>query len=167
MQVFRVSPDHDISARYLDNRRLSKQVLELYQILRVTLSLIGVLDTNTRYRHHPIVKHIYNDGRPYITDTYRLLDACDKEHQRRGGKRSPAFREDLDGLKRLIEHHAGDGLWHDGPLPPYYVYGDVRIEGDAAYLAYIELLNAKWLADTIAPRCGVNRKNIQDMKSES
>lgn len=158
MQIFRVSPDHTTSARYLDNRRLSKQVLELYQILRVNLSLVGVLDTNTRYQHHPIVKHVYNGGNPYITDTYRLLEACDLEHQRRGGKRSPAFREDLESLKRLIESHLDDDLWRHDPLPPLYVFGDDRVYGDAAYDLYVTLLYDKWTADTIAPRCGTGLK---------
>ncbi|MFC3420048.1 pyrimidine dimer DNA glycosylase/endonuclease V [Salinicoccus hispanicus] len=155
MQVFRVSPSHEVSARYLDNRRLSKQVLELYQILRVNLSLLELLDTNTRYRHHPIVNHIYNNGYPYITDTFRFLMACDEEHQRRGGKRSPQFREDLEALKQLIADHSHVGLWSDDPLPPFYVFGEDKIYGNAAYDLYVQLLNDKWKNDTIAPRCGV------------
>lgn len=155
MQIFRVSPDHDESARFLDNRRLSKQVLELYQIIRVNLSLIGVLDTNTRYRHHPIVKHVYNEGFPYITGTAALLFACDREHQRRGGKRSAAFREDLDALKELIESRSGEDIWSHDPLPPFYAYGDARIYGQEAYVSYRRLLFEKWQKDRIAPRCGI------------
>src|SRR5699024_5122931 len=162
MQIFRISPDHDISARFLDNRRLSKQVLELYQIIRVNLSLIGVLDTNTRYQHHPIVKHVYNSGAPYITDTVRLLHACDSEHQRRGGKRSAQFRVELDALKALVLNHAADDIWSHEPLPPFYAYGDARIYGDAAYGRYRELLCDKWRKDQIAPRCseGMMHKKI-------
>ncbi|WP_342388755.1 pyrimidine dimer DNA glycosylase/endonuclease V [Salinicoccus bachuensis] len=155
MQIFRVSPDHQTSAQYLDNRRLSKQVLELYQILRINLSLVGMLDTNTRYQHHPIVKHVYNEGNPYITDTFWLLEACDMEHQRRGGKRSPAFREDLESLKQLIESRLDADLWSHEPLPPLYVFGEDRIYGNAAYDLYVELLHDKWMNDTIPPRCGV------------
>ncbi|WP_411843735.1 pyrimidine dimer DNA glycosylase/endonuclease V [Salinicoccus sp. HZC-1] len=160
MQIFRISPDHEESARFLDNRRLSKQVLELYQIIRVNLSLIGVLDTNTRYRHHPIVRHVYNDGHPYITDTAALLFACDREHQRRGGKRSAEFRNDLDILKKLVETHRTDDIWSDEALPPLYVFGDARIYGDEAYAYYQRLLYEKWQADKIAPRCGVKLRVI-------
>ena|SRR5699024_7603187 len=155
MQIFRISPDHDESARFLDNRRLSKQVLELYQIIRVNLSLIGVLDTNTQYQHHPIVKHVYNSGMPYITDTARLIHACDREHRRRGGRRSAAFREDLDALKELIESHARQGIWSHDPLPPFYAYGDARVYGEEAYAGYRRLLFEKWQNDRIAPRCGI------------
>ena len=35
MQIFRISSGHDESARFPDNRRLSKQVPGLYQIIRV------------------------------------------------------------------------------------------------------------------------------------
>ncbi|WP_338147615.1 pyrimidine dimer DNA glycosylase/endonuclease V [Macrococcus armenti] len=68
----------------MDNRRLSKQVLELYQIIRVCLAEMNVIEGNTRYLHHPIVKHVYNEGHPYIIDAYKMLEAMDKEHQRRG-----------------------------------------------------------------------------------
>ena len=155
MQIFRVSPDHGTSARYLDNRRLSKQVLELYQIIRVNLSLIGVLDTNTQYQHHPIVKHVYNSGMPYITDTARLIRACDREHRRRGGRRSAQFRAELDALETLIETRAPENIWNHDPLPPFYAYGDARIYGEAAYGHYRELLCEKWEKDKVAPRCSV------------
>lgn len=156
MQIFRINPSHEKSAAYLDNRRLSKQVLELYQILRVNLSMIGLLETNTRYLHHPIVKHVYNDGHPFITHTFKLLIACDREHQRRGGKRSPGFRKDLDELASLIEAHEGDCLWNEDPLPPFYVYGDAKIYGEEAYSLYASLLHEKWQNDKIPPRCGIH-----------
>ena len=75
MQIFRVHPEHEISARYLDNRRLSKQVLELYQIIRVCLAEMKLIEGNTRYLHHPIVKHVYHEGQPYIMDTFKMLEA--------------------------------------------------------------------------------------------
>lgn len=156
MQIFRINPSHEKSAAYLDNRRLSKQVLELYQILRVSLSMIGLLETNTRYRHHPIVKHVYNDGHPFITDTFRFLVACDTEHQRRGGKRSAGFREDLHALKSLVEAHEGECLWSDAPLPPFYVYREAKVYGEAAYSLYVRLLHEKWQNDKIPPRCGIH-----------
>lgn len=91
MQIFRVSPNHEVSAKYLDNRRLSKQILELYQIIRVCLAHMELIEGNTKYIHHPIVQHVYNDGNPYIIDTFQLLKEMNKEHIRRGGKRSESF----------------------------------------------------------------------------
>lgn len=153
MQIFRVSPDHEISARYMDNRRLSKQVLELYQIIRVCLAALDIIDSNTRYLHHPIVKHVYNDGYPYVIDTFNMLVAMDIEHRRRGGKRSPQFKEDIIKLEAIILEHKAK-FSHD-PLPGIYVYGEDKFFGDATFDMYVQLLHDKWANDTIAPRCSV------------
>ena len=103
MQIFRVSPNHEVSAKYLDNRRLSKQILELYQIIRVCLAHMELIEGNTKYIHHPIVQHVYNDGNPYIIDTFQLLKEMNKEHIRRGGKRSESFKQDLSNLALIID----------------------------------------------------------------
>ncbi|MBI5975974.1 pyrimidine dimer DNA glycosylase/endonuclease V [Staphylococcus canis] len=151
MQIFRVSADHQVSARFLDNRRLSKQVLELYQIIRVCLAEMGVIEGNTRYLSHPIVKHVYHEGTPYLADTMALLEAMNAEHLRRGGKRSDAFREDLERLRKIVSQVAH---LNPDPLPPFYVYGDDKVVGEDAYVCYEALLFQKWQADKIAPRCG-------------
>lgn len=151
MQLFRVSPDHEVSARFLDNRRLSKQVLELYQIIRVCLAEMGVIEGNTRYLSHPIVKHVYNDGQPYLLDMMRFLTVMDREHLRRGGQRSDAFKEDLAELRHIV---LGLNDINTQPLPPYFVYGKEKIEGETAYERYRMLLYDKWKQDKIAPRCG-------------
>ncbi|TDM30496.1 hypothetical protein ETH98_03480 [Macrococcoides caseolyticum] len=153
MQIFRVHPEHEISARYLDNRRLSKQVLELYQIIRVCLAEIKLIEGNTRYLHHPIVKHVYHEGQPYIMDTFKMLEAMDKEHRRRGGKRSQNFREDLKILENQIVQY--ETKFNSSPLPPIYVYGDDKLYGEEVYEAYKRLLELKWKNDTIAPRCNI------------
>ncbi|GGB08785.1 hypothetical protein ERX37_07000 [Macrococcus hajekii] len=157
MQIFRVEADHNISAKYLDNRRLSKQVLELYQIIRVCLAEIKIIEGNTRYLHHPIVKHAYNNGSPFIMDLYQMLIAMDEEHQRRGGKRSAAFKSDLEQLAETIT--LNQHLFSHESLPPFFVYGDVKLTGDKVYAAYKELLHEKWLNDTISPRCGWQQKS--------
>lgn len=161
MQIFRVSESHIESAKYLDNRRLSKQVLELYQIIRVCLSELNIIDGNTRYLSHPIVKHVFNDGDPYVIDCFDMLSIMNEEHIRRGGKRSVAFKEDIQSLRQVIE--ANQHLFNGNPLPPFYVYGDEKIYGEVAYDCYKVLLNEKWRNDKIAPRCGVKiRKGDQE-----
>jgi hypothetical protein len=154
MQIFRPFESHEQSAMYLDNRRLSKQVLELYQIIRVCLAEMNIIEGNTRYLSHPIVKHIYHEGHPFLPDALHFLHACDVEHQRRGGNRNEAFRNDLLRLTELIEHHYHS--FDDKRIPPFYVYGDVKVYGEDVYGLYRELLHQKWLDDQIAPRCGVS-----------
>ncbi|TDM12750.1 pyrimidine dimer DNA glycosylase/endonuclease V [Macrococcus lamae] len=154
MQIFRPYESHEQSALYLDNRRLSKQVLELYQIIRVCLAKMEIIEGNTRYLSHPVVKHIYNNGHPYLPDALHFLHACDMEHQRRGGRRNEAFRDDVIRLTEMI--HNNYKQFNDNKIPPYYVYGDDKVYGDSVYQLYRELLYQKWLDDTIAPRCGVN-----------
>ncbi|SOC45228.1 pyrimidine dimer DNA glycosylase/endonuclease V [Salinicoccus kekensis] len=155
MQIFRVSPDHNVSARFLDNRRLSKQVLELYQIIRVCLGGMGLVEVNTRYLHHPVVKAVYNEGRPHLPDALAMLKAMDEEHRRRGGRRSDAFREDLAGLDRLIKEELDESLFSEEKIPPFYVYGTERCHTEEAYEKYEALLFSKWAADKIPPRCNI------------
>lgn len=164
MQIFRVSENHEISARYLDNRRLSKQVLELYQIIRVCLSALNIIDGNIRYLHHPIVKHVYNEGHPYILDCFAMLKVMDDEHTRRGGKRSETFKKDIDILATIISEHKH--LLNPAALPPLYVYGPDKIYGENAYIAYQNLLYEKWLNDKIAPRCSFKINKIMEKEYE-
>ncbi|MFS0752379.1 pyrimidine dimer DNA glycosylase/endonuclease V [Oceanobacillus sp. 1P07AA] len=155
MQLFRVSSNHQISAQFLDNRRLSKQVLETYQIIRVCLAELKIIEGNTKYLQHPIVKHVYNGGTPYLVDTWRFLQACNEEHILRGGTRNAEFRNQLVDLEKIIEEHKY--LFSNEPLPPYFVYGDKKIFGQKAYELYQTILYDKWRNDKIAPRCGIHR----------
>ncbi len=157
MQIFRVHENHEISAKFLDNRRLSKQVLELYQIINVCLAKLEYIDGNTRYLSHPIVKHVYNDGYPYLADTYHLLLEMDKEHRRRGGKRSKDFEHQISNMGDLIDTGIKDGVFSTEKLPPIFVYGETKLMSDQAYLEYEKLLLMKWTADKIAPRCNISR----------
>lgn len=154
MQIFRVSKDHEVSARFLDNRRLSKQVLELYQIIRVCLAEMEIIEGNTRYLSHPIVKLIYNNGHPYLLDCYMMLEVMDKEQRRRGGKRSETFKADIAQLSTIIQDNKH--LFNSEEIPPFYVYSTDKIHGKYAFEAYQKLLYEKWKHDKIAPRCRIN-----------
>ncbi len=156
MQIFRVDENHEISAKFLDNRRLSKQVLELYQIINVCLAKLEYIEGNTRYLSHPIVKHVFNDGYPYLEDTYHLLLDMDKEH-RRGGKRSKDFEHQISQMGDMIDKGIKDGAFSSEKLPPIFVYGETKLMNDQAYLKYEKLLFMKWTEDKIAPRCNINR----------
>lgn len=154
IQIFRVHQNHDISARFLDNKRLSKQVLELYQIIRVCLAEMGIISANTRYLSHPIVKHIYNNGHPYLLDAFELLKSYDQEHKRRGGVRSINFKEKLIDLERII--YSNKHLFSERRLPAFYVYQDKKVYGKMAYTHYESLLFLKWSNDKVPPRCNIN-----------
>jgi Pyrimidine dimer DNA glycosylase len=52
MQTFLPSKDFDVSANMLDSKRLNKQILETYQILKVLSSN----DPKAGWRNHPAVK---------------------------------------------------------------------------------------------------------------
>ncbi|WP_414047456.1 pyrimidine dimer DNA glycosylase/endonuclease V [Macrococcus equi] len=160
MQIFRVSEDHETSARFLDNRRLSKQVLELYQIIRVCLAEMHIIEGNTRYLSHPIVKHIYNNGHPYLLDCFNMLKVMDAEHTRRGGKRSDTFKADIAHLESIIDEHRH--LFNQETIPPFYVYGTDKINGEHTFKAYEQLLHEKWMNDKIAPRCGVKINEFKE-----
>lgn len=153
MQIFRVHENHKISAQFLDNRRLSKQVLEMYQIIRVCLGEMKIIETNTRYLSHPIVKSIYNEGHPYLIDAYKFLTILDEEHQRRGGKRSIEFKKNLEMLGETVKEHKSQ--FKSDKIPPFFVYGDEKLEGEAVYEHYKKLLFAKWQKDKIPPRCNI------------
>ncbi|EKU50153.1 hypothetical protein CD133_03405 [Staphylococcus massiliensis CCUG 55927] len=146
-----------ISARYLDNRRLSKQVLELYQIIRTCLKALDLIEGKKGYLNHPIVQHVYHDGKPYIIDTFEMLKAMNIEHMRRGGMRSDAFKQDLSELERLIVHYDKENYFSREPLPPFYCYQDDRVYGEAVYEKYITLLHEKWCNDKISPRCNIKK----------
>lgn len=155
MQIFRVSSNHKTSAQFLDNRRLSKQVLELYQIIRVCLGAMELIEADTSYLRHPIVKNVYHDGKPYLYDAAALLKAMDEEHQRRGGQRSPKFRNDLEAVYTIVYDKNHESLFSTAPLPPFYVFGEERCTTDAAYDKYETLLFKKWQNDKIPPRCSL------------
>lgn len=155
MQIFRVSDNHKISAAFLDNRRLSKQVLELYQIIRVCLAQQDIIDANTDYRRHPVVKHVYNNGHPYLHDTVKLLKAMDEEHRKRRGKRSADFQTKLEKLYAIIENPKYEAKFSTEKLPPFYVFGDDKCSTEEAYSKYETLLFMKWAGDKIPARCSI------------
>lgn len=146
LQLFRPFLDHTRSAQFLDDRRLNKQVLEGYQIARVCLAELGCLTSNTRYMTHPMVRHVYHGGKPYLPDLIAYIEACDHEFRRRGGKRGNAFAAKLSQLAEQVQmHHA---LMDAHALPPYFVFGDRReSDPEKVFRLYRQLLYTKWASD--------------------
>lgn len=101
MQTFLPLPDFEQSARVLDNKRLGKQRVEAYQILRV---LRGI----TRgWRNHPAVRM----WRGYDPALRLYLRTVISEWVRRGFRnairvRSPKFRPDMPPWFGDPEFHA-------------------------------------------------------------
>lgn len=73
MQTFLPYPDFTRSAQCLDNKRLGKQRVEAYQILRC-------LQTPNRWQHHPAVKM----WKGYEDALKTYMNACISEWKHRG-----------------------------------------------------------------------------------
>lgn len=106
MQTFLPSSSYLYAAQYLDNKRLNKQILEGYQILKV-------LSTNGRaWRNHPAV--LMWEGHEHSLRTYTLAMA--KEAHLRGIKVDKNL-QNIDDLTGMFEHTWGheDPEWFKEP----------------------------------------------------
>lgn len=57
MQTFLTSDYHYETACCLDNKRLNKQIIECYQIIRIIMRKIGILDDGKKgWLNHPVLK---------------------------------------------------------------------------------------------------------------
>lgn len=104
MQTFLPYADFDASAAVLDDRRLGKQRVEAYQILR------ALLGESRGWVHHPAVKMWAGHEAALVDYTV----ACCREWRRRG------FADTVEGKTRLLalRHHlssAGAPSWLGDP----------------------------------------------------
>lgn len=129
MQTFLPSSNILFSAQALDNKRLNKQILEGYQILKV-------LSTNGKaWRNHPAV--LMWKGSEYSLRTYVLsmaneakyrgikvdknlsnLDALEKQYGGSWGTDMPIWFGDKEKLSRIIATHRANLYRKD---PTHYV----------------------------------------------
>ena len=156
MQIFLPVPEDLVAnARFLDDRRLNKQVLEAYQISRAVLQKCAHPNypegTVKGWINHPATLFIFNAGKPKFTWMKQYILTLDAEWQRRGFQRGDGMAE---RLRLLFEE-----------------FQDVPTQSDEGYLSFIgaeavtcksaaeasrlyqELLYDKWSRDTFAPRC--------------
>lgn len=128
MQTFLPYPDFRRSAQALDNRRLGKQRVEAYQIIRVLTGL------TSGWRHHPAVRMWAG----HVAALGEYLSACIEEWTRRGFRNSilvsaapdpfvppywlgdPAFHAShRSNLLRKDPVWYGRFGWTEGPDLPY------------------------------------------------
>lgn len=117
MQTFLPYPDFQLSAQSLDNRRLNKQIVEAFQIIKVHLKLSGHLPhTGTiGWRNHPAVKMWVG----HTLSLYHYLQDCENVWLARGFKSHDSIFRFLSIFNKEIESIAiypswlGDARLHD------------------------------------------------------
>jgi len=128
MQTFLPSGDSLFAAQALDNKRLNKQILEAYQILKV-------LSTNGKaWRNHPAVlmwegheNALYNYAMDMVKEaSFRNikvinnlgnLQALKQEYKRNWGHTKPSWMLDKEKLSRIVATHRANLYRKD---PEYY-----------------------------------------------
>jgi hypothetical protein len=127
MNLFLPYPDDlAATARFLDDGRLNKQVVEAYQIGRIALK--ATLDPNAKigWRNHPSSLLVINAGHPKIPWLQKYIEALDEEWRFRGFRRSNEFTAKIISLfseadfvqslfsKESVCTFVGDGKVIDG-----------------------------------------------------
>ena len=105
MQTFLPYTDFKACARALDNKRLNKQILECYQILKVLSSD----DPHAGWRNHPAVKM----WRGYERGLWNYVTAMVAEGEKRGIR----VENNVNNLVALAQANAS--RWGDG-LPAWF-----------------------------------------------
>jgi hypothetical protein len=153
MQIFRPYRDHEKSAKYLDDSRLNKQVLECFQVIKSCLTKLELMDGKSGWFNHPITQHVWNDGKPFIPDLYNFMMVCNREWLRRGKNRGIDFTNQMNDVCQVIKTSKEFFSWK--PLPMFYSYQDTRTKNNVPRL-YRDLLREKWKSDKRSPRCSIN-----------
>jgi hypothetical protein len=99
MNLFLPFPD-DLSAtaRFLDDSRLNKQVVEAYQIGQIAVKRMLDPDAKIGWRNHPSALLVYNEGHPKLPWLQTYIEALDAEWRSRGFRRSEEFLVKLEAL---------------------------------------------------------------------
>jgi hypothetical protein len=105
MQTFLPYKDFDKSAEALDNKRLNKQILECYQILKV----LSNPDPRAGWRNHPAVKMWRGFEHLLLNYTYTMVREADK----RGIKTD----KNVENIMALV---ASEGMYWGLEIPEWY-----------------------------------------------
>lgn len=145
MNIFLPYPDNiDKSIRSLDDRRLTKQILECQTIIDVANGQKG-------YSNHPIVKH-YSSSVKQLKFVRYYAHRCCKEFEYRFGKKhayAPRFPK-VSYFFGLAEYVP---LYLEGSKPNQLIITDQHMVGRM----FREKLSMKWVLDKYEPKW-TNRK---------
>ncbi len=99
MNLFLPYPDDLVAtARFLDDGRLNKQVVEAYQIGQIGVKRMGDPEAKIGWRNHPSSLLVYNEGHPKLPWLHNFIESLDAEWRRRGFRRSEEFSIKLEKL---------------------------------------------------------------------
>lgn len=130
MQTFLPSIDYEYSAQTLDNKRLNKQILEGYQILKV----LSNASPSGAWRNHPAVLMwkgselellAYIEHMMYEADFRGIktinnrnnIKELEKQYAKSWGSNEPAWMKDNDTINRVTTTHKAN-LYAKDPI--YY-----------------------------------------------
>lgn len=154
MQIFRPFADHTQSAKYLDDIRLNKQVIIASEICESCLRLLGLIPAQANWATHPIVKAIYNRGKPFLPDLVDYMYALDKEFQLRGGKRGFDFSIRLNRIKKLVQSNYL--MFSEEPMALIFIgRGKIIKDTEDIFDMYKILLHKKWREDNYTAQCSI------------
>ncbi len=152
MNLFLPYPtDLSATARFLDDGRLNKQVVEAYQVGRVVLRRMLEPDAKIGWKNHPSSLLIYNEGRPKFPWLQTYIETLDEEWRFRGFNRSADFTSKIEAL--FVEADGLRELHSDEPVCAFLGNGEL-VQGDSALIGklYREYLNNKFESQVRPPR---------------
>jgi hypothetical protein len=145
MNIFAISPDVDACARFLDDKRLIKMILETAQLLS---NAIRVIDPETpdlyraTHQNHPCSLWVSADPKN-LSWTIRLFFAYAGEYTRRFGKTHLSEEK----LGDIFRYH-----FDDQPDPDNWVNCTEFKHIQDVHEAYKQALWAKWKNDVREPK---------------
>ncbi len=159
MQIFRPFESHTLTAQFLDDIRLNKQIVEAYQIALICFKKLELIPAiKMGYQNHPMVSFIFNNGKPYIPDLLTYITTLNNEWIARGFKRSESFYQNIDELLKILILHV-DKFNYD-TIPPCYIYGGINDLTSNAYQMYQDLLYEKWSKDKIKVKITMKKSKV-------
>lgn len=146
MNMLITDSDLKVSARNLDDRRLIKQILECYQIIKVN-ERVALGEDNVGYRNHPVIV-FYRDYPDYVID-FGL--ACCKEYTFRFG-RIHAYDNEFTKLAVARMNSHPNGIYNCYPEAPIYVEGKTQVSDITSYDLFMKKMLNKWHNDRLKPK---------------
>ena len=150
IQIFMPCKSYKDTAKYLDDLRLNKRVIECYQIAEMCLMKMRLIEIKSKsgklppHANHPITLMIYNNGKPYLPDILEYMGVLSYEWvYNRSKNRGKEFQSKIDKLSEIVYNNKESFDWN--AMPKYYCYGNVRgCFGNKIYDMYQKLLDFKW-----------------------